>query len=65
MSTPNILFFENAKTGRALRAIDRLRKPERAQETGQPSLYARVWNAVVIAPRPGEIEAKLYPKVKR
>lgn len=64
MSTLNIFFFENAKTGIALRAVKQLQKRVSAQETGQPSLYALAWNAKIIAPRPGEMEAKLYPKIK-
>ncbi len=76
MSTANIFILENARTGRAARACKRIAALVQARERGanvaQPanasadapaSLFASWWNAPVIQPERGEMEAKLYPNL--
>lgn len=76
MSTANIFIAENARTGRALAACKRIAalmqtkqsdanvaKMASASADAPASLYASWWNAPVIEPKRGEMEAKLYPNL--
>lgn len=77
MSTANIFILENARTGRAARACQRIaalvqtRQSDangaqlaNASAAAPASLFATWWNAPVIQPKRGEVEAKLYPNLR-